>query len=114
MTMLSREDMLLYQLPYINKIVHNGVESKGLERITGFDGIAPRSDVDNPDESDDFLLDSRLDVPDFPLSVKSRRPKHYGNGNGNGNGKPFDAQLPSLAEDTEEKLILSDDDIEDD
>lgn len=113
-TMLSREDMLLYQLPYINKIVHNGVESKGLKRITGFDGIAPRSDVDNPDESDDFLLDSRLDVPDFPLSVKSRRPKHYGNGNGNGNGKPFDAQLPSLAEDTEEKLILSDDDIEDD
>ena len=105
--MLSREDMLLYQLPYMTKVVRNGVDSKGLERITGFQGIAPRDDADNPDESDDFLLDSRLDVPDFPLSVKSRRPKHYNNGN----SKP---QIPALAEDTQEKLILSDDDIEDD
>lgn len=102
-TMLSREDMLLYQLPYMTKIQRHDIGSRELQRITGFDGIAPQADADNVDGSDDLL-----DIPDFPLSVKSRPPKSYGN------GKPFGTQIPSLVEDAEAKLILSDDDIEDD
>ncbi|OJJ43700.1 hypothetical protein ASPZODRAFT_136161 [Penicilliopsis zonata CBS 506.65] len=38
-TMVSRTEMLLYQLPYLAKILCNEAESKGLKRLTAFHGI---------------------------------------------------------------------------
>ena len=95
-TRLSRDDMLLYQLPYMTKILRDDVDSRELDTITAFHGIASHS---ADDASDGFLLDSWLGGQDLGQSqqrMKGREP------------------VQQAVEDEVEKLVLSDDDIVDD
>lgn len=86
-TMLSRDEMVLHQLPYMVKIMHNNGESQALEKITGFNDVTHRDE-----DADNVSMDSRH----FSHSLTQQ--KHSANGGTEGG---------------EGKLILSDDDIED-
>ncbi|KAJ5689786.1 hypothetical protein N7462_004178 [Penicillium macrosclerotiorum] len=84
-TMMSRHDALLYQLPYMAQIGHNDPENWQLNQITSIRG----GHLD-PDAEEDELLPSQPE------------PKPTSNG------------MAFSASQFEEKLILSDDDIVDD
>lgn len=105
-TMVSRDDMLLHQLPYMAKIFSKKADRE-LEEVTGFRGIGAASDVmhdadlDSPENSVDNLHSS------LPL-----RPRTLVKDQGSSNA--FGPRLSPSVEEEEEKLILSDDDIEDD
>lgn len=87
-TMLSRPDALLYQLPYLAQIRRNGTDARQLNQITKIHS----SRFDNMDEDD----------PDpFPSLPSRSQPPPENNTHGS---------IPQ----EEEKLILSDDDIVDD
>lgn len=96
-TMLSRHDMLLYQLPYMAQMGQHGWDRSQLENITGF-RATDRDSLRGDDDMDD-LEDSLT-----PLAAQHR----------------VQATVPQLSastlrqEEEEEKLILSDDDIVDD
>ncbi|KAJ5112950.1 hypothetical protein N7456_001484 [Penicillium angulare] len=89
-TMLSRPDALLYQLPYMAHIKRNTSEAWELNQITKIKS----SDLEDVDDDED--------IPSSP-SRRPPQPRHPGRGASGG-------QEPE----EEEKLILSDDDIEDD
>lgn len=89
-TMLSRDEMLLHQLPYMAKIMRNDPGSATLERITGFDGVTSKETHTDPDG-----LSGIFNWATSGLS--------HSLGQRHGN----------TVEGDEEKLILSDDDIED-
>lgn len=105
MTMMSRNDALLWQLPYLAKLSQSEVESRELRRITGFSDVGFQSDrlYGNDGHLDDPLLG-----PNRVLRSKSPHAKYQSN------NSTFGPQLPPSLEDQEEKLILSDDDIVDD
>jgi hypothetical protein len=53
MTLSSRNDLLLYQLPFMSMILDNGADSEGRERITTFSTLkdgnpGPSSQIDEP------------------------------------------------------------------
>lgn len=97
-TMLSRDELLLHQLPYMGRIMRSDIESRELARITGFHGV---KSSDPGLDADGFALDSWLGSRDFSQSLKSQR-RHYDN-----------TQALGPVEGGEGNLILSDDDIED-
>lgn len=99
-TMTSREDMLLYQLPYLAKISGREVD-RGLEELTGFHGVEP---LDHDDH--DLTFEDSVDTP----ADDSLRPRISARGQAS---HAFGPRLPPSVE-GEEKLVLSDDDIEDD
>ncbi|EED15952.1 cell cycle checkpoint protein Rad17, putative [Talaromyces stipitatus ATCC 10500] len=91
--MMSREDMLLYYLPYLSKIMANNHVSspRGLDRITQFKGIHPPAE-------EDFLED---DAQEEIEGTNSHRPGI----------RRLDTH--DVVEKKEDQLFLSDDDIED-
>lgn len=102
-TMMPRNDALLWHLPYMAKILQNKVESKELREITSF-RIGAHSDL--PHNNDDRGNDS-LPGPNHLLRRRSPHTKDHNN------NSTFGPQLPQPLEDQEEKLVLSDDDIVD-
>lgn len=101
-TMISRDDLLLERLPYLNQISTDQSIKKELEHITQFVGIGGRSDSAPDDE---------LDCEASRLQQSPRRPRRQWR-----KQKPSDSfgpKLPPSVEDGVEKMFLSDDDIED-
>ncbi|KAL5364514.1 Rad17 cell cycle checkpoint protein-domain-containing protein [Aspergillus floccosus] len=104
-TMISRSDLLLYQLPYMAAISCDQADTRELQRITSF--YETKGDVleGDSDELQTELVDSTADRDTWkPLKLKSSAL----------NRNVFGPQLPIGHEDQDEKLILSDDDILDD
>jgi cell cycle checkpoint protein len=110
-TSMSRDDLLLYYLPYLSRIRPNSQHAKELEKITQFRGIvAPTDDVPD-DELDDYEPSSSInDWTTDPVKTEfSGRPSET-LARSRLDSKP---QPPPPVEEAVEKLILSDDDIED-
>ena len=99
---MSREDVLLHQLPYLSKIRAHQVSPAGLDKITQFRGLAILHD-EMLDDVDDAAADWCTD----PVATPSRSPNRPG------------FRTLSITENKEvmaqavEQLVLSDDDIED-
>jgi cell cycle checkpoint protein len=106
-TFLSRDDVLLHHLPYMSKIWGNVQDAKELEEITQFRGLAiPRDDVPG-DELDDIGPSSINDWTTDPVKTEKHhlRPGPITRGSLEPNPPPVEEAV--------EKLVLSDDDIED-
>ncbi|KAB8254290.1 UAA transporter family-domain-containing protein [Aspergillus pseudonomiae] len=101
-TMIPREDLVLYHLPYLTKIHRGEVEIAQLRRITGFHGAGcPHScQGNNPNGSSLCLASAGHDISQRLHSTNLK-------------SSTFGSQLPVNYE-QEKKLILSDDDIVDD
>lgn len=99
-TMISRDDALLYQLPFMARISQGEVESRELGKITGFSRIGFQDGSLNGTP-----LESGVNGQDVSLSF--RRKPHVKQDN------TFGPKLPPSIDD-QEKLVLSDDDILDD
>lgn len=103
-TMMPRNDALLWHLPYMAKISQNELETEELHKITDFH-IGAHGDLSH--NSDNHVSDPLLG----PNRLLQRRLRHT---KFQGNNSAFGPQLPQPLEDQEEKLVLSDDDIMDD
>lgn len=106
-TMIPREDLLLYQLPYMAKIHRGEVEISQLRRITSFNETGYASDYlgDDVHDSDESHLGS--------ASAENSRIPQLGDLKYHNKSNAFGPRLPPSNE-QEEKLVLSDDDIVDD
>ena len=107
----ARKEMLLERLPYMvflakaHKWSSSSLAVKDMEKVTAFYGIGGPSD-DDPDEGDDAGVTEDW-ATDKPVEGKSPRKKSLVlRGRGMASGIPMTQQ--------EQKLVLSDDDIEDD
>ncbi|KAE8377543.1 Rad17 cell cycle checkpoint protein-domain-containing protein [Aspergillus bertholletiae] len=102
-TMIPRQDLVLYHLPYLTKIHHNEVEIAQLRRITGFHGaVCPHDSLGN--NSNGERLSSASTSQDISQPLHSTDLK----------SNLFGPKLPPSYKQEEEKLMLSDDDIVDD
>jgi cell cycle checkpoint protein len=114
--MTSRDEILLHRLPYMAKIWSGTAEARELERITQFGGIRLPVDEIPGDEIDGFeplsISHSAID-PDISVSGEQREQLWPQQTFSSFRPKP-PPPPPPLVEETIEKLILSDDDIEDD
>lgn len=106
--LVSRDEVLLERLPYMSRLAKDPSDLKQLEKLTKFRGIVEQSD-DPVDEDLDNLDGSAAAEPwatdNPPISPKKRRlpdPKASGDG-----------LSTEPVEDVVDKLVLSDDDIED-
>ncbi|KAF5860504.1 Cell cycle checkpoint protein rad17 [Aspergillus alliaceus] len=106
-TMIPREDLLLYQLPYMAKIHRGEVEISQLRRITSFNETGYASDYlgDDVHDSDESHLGS--------ASAENSRIPQLGDVKYHNKSNAFGPRLPPSYE-QEETLVLSDDDIVDD
>jgi cell cycle checkpoint protein len=108
----ARKEMLLERLPYMVSIAKAGKSSspsalglRDMEKVTAFHGIGKQSE-DNPDEGDDTAIVGEEWATDRPVEGKSPRKRGLAiRGRGT---TTLSLQQP------EQKLVLSDDDIEDD
>jgi len=112
----ARKEMLLERLPYMALIAKGRKDSsfafaiKDMEKVTTFSGIGGSSE-DSPDdgeEADNAVATGEEWATDKP--VEGQSPKKKGlmiRGHGMGSGVP-------IMKAQEQKLVLSDDDIEDD
>ncbi|KAE8145784.1 Rad17 cell cycle checkpoint protein-domain-containing protein [Aspergillus avenaceus] len=107
-TMLSRDELLLYQLPYLAKIHCNEVAASQLKRVirfhrTGYsDSLQGVRDQDSDESNLAHTCTEHDDTPQtLHLKFKDK-------------SKAFGPRRPPEHEDDDEKLILSDDDIVDD
>lgn len=107
----ARKEMLLERLPYMvflakaRKRLSSSLAIKDMEKVTTFHGIGGPSDED-PDDGDNAELGEEW-ATDKPVEGKSPRKKGLViRGRGVASGIPLPQQ--------EQKLVLSDDDIEDD
>jgi cell cycle checkpoint protein len=107
----ARKEMLLERLPYMVSIAKAGKSSsstpglRDMEKVTAFHGIGKQSE-DSPDDGDDTVIVGEEWATDKPVEGKSPRKRRLvirGRGTTN-----LSLQQP------EQKLVLSDDDIEDD
>lgn len=113
-TMMPRDDILLHHLPYMAKIWSKRAEAGELERITQFRGIGFPSDEIPGDELDDLEPTSIADwATDREVSVPEERRRPLARQQ-TSSSSAFGPKLPPPVEEAVEKLILSDDDIEDD
>jgi len=111
--MVSRYEVLLERLPYLSRISNNVTETEELQKLTQFHGIGeqsqdlPDEDLDNPEEhSVEFWATDGSRSSPQKRSRRANQLKSLSNILG-----------PSVAlpvEEAVDKLILSDDDIEDD
>lgn len=114
-TMLSREDMLLYQLPYFAHITRSESERQELEKIIAFHGIQGSSELLDDDA---MALDEDYEQPATEGYTDTSEPVHPSPTKprrvlkGQGSIHTFGPKLPP-SNDEDEKLVLSDDDIED-
>ncbi|KAI5282167.1 Cell cycle checkpoint protein rad17, partial [Ascosphaera aggregata] len=113
--LLSRDDVLLERLPYLRHITRDHMERKSLEEITQFYGVGsrwtqlPEEAEPEPDPTySSFAIDQTddrkllADAKQPMTSFRRARRDSFGSGS------------LGPARDAIEKLILSDDDIEDD
>lgn len=108
--LISRDEVLLQTLPYMARILGNVGATKELEDITQFHGIDSGS-TDAMDDDLDGLDDAPIESLIATQKPSPLRPKRWENKHGL---KTTSASEPPPIEDTVEKLVLSDDDIEDD
>ncbi|KAI9927324.1 hypothetical protein ASPWEDRAFT_33253 [Aspergillus wentii DTO 134E9] len=110
-TMLSRNDMLLYQLPYMARISKNESDITELGAITGF-GETERLSNAMSDDIFDYCGVSPLEsLTTSQETSQSRKLRRVAKSRGVCNA--FGPRLPPSTGSQEDKLILSDDDIED-
>ncbi|KAG0648179.1 Cell cycle checkpoint rad17 [Hyphodiscus hymeniophilus] len=107
----ARKEMLLERLPYMvqiaraRKVGSSMLAVKDMEKVTSFHGISGPTDVDQDDDDDNPAVGEEW-ATDKPVEGKSPRKKGLAiRGRGMASGLPLQ-QL-------EQKLVLSDDDIED-
>ncbi|TVY55860.1 Cell cycle checkpoint protein RAD17 [Lachnellula cervina] len=115
----ARKEMLLERLPYMALIAKGRKGSspafalRDLEKVTTFSGIGGPSEEDSPEdgeEGDTAVVAGEEWATDKPVEGKSPRKSRLvirGRGEGSGSGIP-------IMKAQEQKLVLSDDDIEDD
>ncbi|RHZ46265.1 putative cell cycle checkpoint protein Rad17 [Aspergillus thermomutatus] len=102
-TMASRDDLLLYQLPYMARIGFNEAVSSELEEITSFSRRRTPCDRQGIDDTCDYepmttYQASSVRQPTMPASGRTHRQPNL---------------LPPAVSNREDKFVLSDDDIED-
>ncbi|KAL2869403.1 putative cell cycle checkpoint protein Rad17 [Aspergillus lucknowensis] len=95
-TMLSRSELLLHQLPFMAKILPDGAETRSLERITNLSRTSVQNLNFNTEEGEEFTQ--------HPISM----PKY------NRRVGCVEYRTPLLPTEQDGQLILSDDDIIDD
>ncbi|BAE66591.1 unnamed protein product [Aspergillus oryzae RIB40] len=102
-TMIPRQDLVLYHLPYLTKIYRGEAEIAQLRRITGFHGSGCPNNClgNNPDVNRSGLASASHGTSQMLYSTDLK-------------SNTFGPQLPPNYEQEGEKLILSDDDIVDD
>ncbi|GKZ86348.1 cell cycle checkpoint protein rad17 [Aspergillus niger] len=108
-TMMSRSDLILHQLPYLALIAGDFEQFQGLHRLTKLSGTKNQSDA-----NDFEMLDYQVELPSIastaqwkslPTGSSSRTSRRY-------HSNTFGPQLPPSLE--KERLFLADDDIVDD
>ncbi|RDH29165.1 Rad17 cell cycle checkpoint protein-domain-containing protein [Aspergillus welwitschiae] len=108
-TMMSRSDLILHQLPYLALIAGDFEQFQGLHRLTKLSGTKNQSDA-----NDFEMLDYQVELPSIastaqwkslPTGSSSRTSRRY-------HSNAFGPQLPPSLE--KERLFLADDDIVDD
>jgi len=108
-TRISHAEVLLQQLPYMAKIWQRRSDAKDLEMITQFQQTHAPQDGISDDELDhgssDFLV-TKQHIPAAPSQRPPRGDEFLNRGS--------QELKPPVIEEVVEKLILSDDDIEDD
>ena len=117
--MLSRDEVLLERLPYLNRISKDLAELQQLEKLVKFHGIVGQSD--DPDPGDEGLDDDDGNVgvetwatDRTPVTPQKRQMgERRGGGNVNGVDGMLGSTATEMVEDAVDKLVLSDDDIED-
>lgn len=118
--MISRDEILLERLPYLSLISRNPVERKQLEKITQFRGIGVQTEeepVDADLEDGPYGGGSAMEPWSAPADKDVFSPQKRRQGSKLGQvslSKSFGPQLVLPVQQAVEKLILSDDDIEDD
>ena len=107
----ARKEMLLERLPYMVAIARarksssSALAIRDMEKVTAFHGIGGPSD-ESPDEGDDTAAVGEAWATDKPVEGKSPRKRGLViRGRGMASGLPLQQQ--------DQKLVLSDDDIED-
>ncbi|KAL1960672.1 hypothetical protein VTO42DRAFT_6502 [Malbranchea cinnamomea] len=109
--MISREEVLLERLPYLSKISRDPTDLRQLDRLTRFHGIVAPCDEPVDDEVDGSLVNEPATFVEqwhkdhLSTSPRKRRPGHQLVNNAD--------TATELMENSMDKLILSDDDIED-
>ncbi|KAK2796076.1 Cell cycle checkpoint protein rad17 [Onygenales sp. PD_12] len=119
--MISRDEVLLDRLPYLALISRNASEIRGLEKITQFRGVGGQSvDPVDGDLLDDSAYDGGSGVEPWSTSTdragdgaSPQKRRQWGKFQ-QGGSKSFGPRLVQPVEEAVEKLVLSDDDIEDD
>ncbi|QSS60308.1 cell cycle control protein [Histoplasma capsulatum] len=117
--MISREEILLERLPYLSLISRNPLERRELEKITQFCGVGGPSEeefVDVGIEDTSYGGGSAMDPWSAPADKDVFSPQKQRPGIKQGQvpaSKPFAPQLAIPVQEAVEKLVLSDDDIED-
>ncbi|PGH08020.1 hypothetical protein GX51_01460 [Blastomyces parvus] len=118
--MISRDEILLERLPYLSLISRDPVECKELEKITQFRGVGGHSEeelIDGDLEDSPYGGGATMDPWSAPADKDVFSPQKRRQGNKLGQvplSKSFGSQLVLPVQAAVEKLILSDDDIEDD
>ncbi|OAX83431.1 hypothetical protein ACJ72_02210 [Emergomyces africanus] len=119
-TMISRDEVLLERLPYLSLISRNPTERRELERITQFRGVGGQSEEDPIYaylEDSPYDGGSAMEPWSGPADKDVLSPQKRSQGSKLGQvslRKSFGPQLVLPVQEAVEKLILSDDDIEDD
>ncbi|EEH08426.1 cell cycle control protein [Histoplasma capsulatum G186AR] len=117
--MISREEILLERLPYLRLISRNPLERRELEKMTQFSGVGGPSEeefVDVGIEDTSYGGGSAMDPWSAPADKDVISPQKQRQGIKLGQvpaSKPFAPQLAIPVQEAVEKLVLSDDDIED-
>ncbi|EQL37574.1 hypothetical protein BDFG_01157 [Blastomyces dermatitidis ATCC 26199] len=118
--MISRDEVLLERLPYLSLISRNPVECRELEKLTQFRGVGGQSEeelIDGDLEDSPCGGGATMDPWSAPADKDVFSPQKRRQGSKLGQmplSKSFGSQLILPVQDAVEKLILSDDDIEDD
>ena len=116
----ARTEMILERLPYIAKIEHRLADSsrkRELEKMTRFDGIgAPTNKAPDDEENDTITIAAAIewatDLSAVPKPRETVFERNRINVSALKNGHNFGSGI--LGQEDMEKLVLSDDDIEDD
>ncbi|PGH13155.1 hypothetical protein AJ79_03862 [Helicocarpus griseus UAMH5409] len=119
--MISRDEVLLERLPYLGLISRNRAEIRELEKLTQFHGVGGQIEEEAVDDNDlggnAYDGGSAMEPWSAPAdrdasSPQKRRP--IGKLGQISSSKSFGPKLVAPVEGAVEKLVLSDDDIEDD
>ncbi|OJD19780.1 hypothetical protein AJ78_00279 [Emergomyces pasteurianus Ep9510] len=119
-TMISRDEILLERLPYLSLISQNLTERRELEKITQFRGVGGQSEEEPIDAELEGMpygggstMEPWSGPTDKDVLSPLKRSQEYKLGQASLR-KPLGPQLVLPVQEAVEKLVLSDDDIEDD